>query len=98
MLREGGPADFSRCWNRAWLPFALIPLGLFALSPGESSLIERGCLCAGQAQLHHHRQEQMGKKGTVQPTVPPCVIRTWCQASLAWFLGGSCQAKGCCQH
>lgn len=40
-LGEERQARFPLRWSRAWLPFVLIPLGLFALSPRECSLVEK---------------------------------------------------------
>jgi len=55
-LGKKGQARFPLHWNRAWLPFALIPLDPFAISPRENSLVESPCLCVGQAQLHNHHK------------------------------------------
>lgn len=55
------------------------------------------CLCVGQALLYSHH-EQTGKKSAVQPTVPPCVIKTWFQTILVCTIGSSCQAKGWLQR
>lgn len=92
---ERGQELFPLCCKQSAAPARTNPVRSVCTKPPRVlPCRESVCLYVDQVQ-HHHGHEQMGKKSTVQPTVPSCVIKMWCQATPLWEPRGSRQAEGC---
>lgn len=84
--------------EQSMAPIHTNPIRSVCIKPLRALPCREGfCLCVSQALVYSHHK-QTGKKSTVQPTLPPCVIKTWFQTILVCEIRGSSQAKGWLQH